>query len=259
MRVRVVAFATAAEALGGAERQVELASGASLADLRTVLERDHPGIVPLWPRLALAVDGRLAPADAVLAEGVEVALLPPVSGGSGGPRPHGAAGAADVPPAGEDGPAAPARVALVDGPLDAARLAAAVSGPSRGAVVTFQGTVRDHHQGRPVARLDYAAYRPMAEAALRRIVAELEAAHRDLRAAVAHRLGEVPTGETSVVIAVAAPHRAAAFDACRQALERLKCEVPIWKREHYADGGAAWREEEPLALNAPGAVAPASR
>lgn len=262
MRVRVVAFATAAEALGGAERQVELASGASLADLRTVLERDHPGIAPLWPRLALAVDGRLAPADAVLAEGVEVALLPPVSGGSGSPRPRGvgdAAGAADGPPTGEDGSLTPARVALVDGPLDAARLAAAVSGPSRGAVVTFQGTVRDHHQGRPVARLDYAAYRPMAEATLGRIVAELEAAHRDLRAAVAHRLGEVPAGETSVVIAVAAPHRAAAFDACRQALERLKCEVPIWKREHYADGGAAWREEEPLALNAPGAVAPASR
>jgi molybdopterin synthase catalytic subunit len=248
MRVHVVAFATAAEALGGAERHVELPPGASLGDLRQVLERDHPALAALWPRLALAVDGRLAPADVELADGVEVALLPPVSGGSGGPRRAGD----------ETARMALVRVALVDGPLDAARLAAAVSGPSRGAVVTFQGTVRDHHQGRPVARLDYTAYRPMAEAVLRRIVAELEAANRDLRAAVAHRLGEVPAGETSVVIAVASPHRADAFDAARQALERLKREVPIWKREHYADGGAAWREEEPLALSAPGAVPAAS-
>lgn len=249
MRIRVVAFATAAEALGGGERQVELEPGASLADLRRALERDHPGLTPLWPRLALAVDGRLAAADAALSEGAEVALLPPVSGGSGGPRPRPVAGRAG----------GPARVALVEGPLDAARLAAAVAGPSRGAVVTFAGTVRDHHQGRPVARLDYTAYRPMAEAALGRIVAELEAAHRDLRAAVAHRVGEVPAGETSVVIAVAAPHRAAAFEAARQALERLKREVPIWKREHYADGGAAWREEEPLTVTSPAASPAASR
>lgn len=230
MHVKVVAFATAADALGGGERQVELPDGASLGALREALARDHPALVPLWPRLALAVDGRLAAADAALADGAEVALLPPVSGGSG------AAGAA----------AEAKRVRLVDGPLDTRDLAATVAGPSRGAVVTFHGTVRDHHQGRPVARLDYTAYRPMAEAALGRIVAELEAAHRDLRAAIAHRLGEVPTGEASVVIAVASPHRAAAFAAAREALERLKREVPIWKREHYADGGVAWREEEPL-------------
>jgi molybdopterin synthase catalytic subunit len=99
----------------------------------------------------------------------------------------------------------------------------------------------------------------MAEAALRRIVAELEAAHRDLRAAVAHRLGEVPAGETSVVIAVASPHRAAAFEAASQMLERLKCVVPFWKRDHYAAGGAAWREEEPLTVTSPAAAPAASR
>jgi MoaE-MoaD fusion protein len=227
MRIRVVAFATAAEALGGGEREVDLAAGATVGDLRSTLEGAHPALVPLWPRLAVAVDGRLAPPEAPLAEGAEVALLPPVSGGSGGEAP---------------------RVRLVEGPIDTRALAATVIAPSRGAVVTFHGTVRDHHQGRPVARLDYTAYRPMAEAALGRIVAELEAAHRDLRAAIAHRVGEVPVGEASVVIAVASPHRAAAFDAAREALERLKREVPIWKREHYADGGAAWREEEPLGV-----------
>ena len=86
----------------------------------------------------------------------------------------------------------------------------------------------------------------MALEGLRRIVADLEAGHENLRAAIVHRLGEVSVGEPSVVIAIASPHRAAAYDASRAALERLKAEIPIWKREHYADGEAAWREEEPL-------------
>jgi len=107
--------------------------------------------------------------------------------------------------------------------------------------------VRDHHAGRPVAKLTYSAYRPMALAGLRRIVTDLEASGPGLRAAIVHRLGEVPVGEASVVIAISSPHRAAAYEASRTALERLKAEIPIWKREHYADGEAAWREEEPLA------------
>jgi len=230
VRVRVLAFATAADALGGGEREVELPAGSTLADLRQALDREHPGLAALWPRLALAVDGRLARPDAALADGAEVALLPPVSGG--------------------------ADPLLVDGPLDAAAVTARVAAPTRGAVVTFLGTVRDHHQGRPVARLTYDAYRPMAERMLGAIARDLEAAHENLAAAVVHRLGEVPVGEPSVVIAVAAPHRAAAWEASREALERLKREVPIWKREHYADGGAAWREEEPLT---PPAGSPGSR
>ena len=112
--------------------------------------------------------------------------------------------------------------------------------------MTFLGTVRDQHGGRPVEKLIYSAYRPMALEGLERIVADLEAAHPDLRAAIVHRLGEVPVGEASVVIAIGSPHRAAAYEASRAALERLKAEIPIWKREHYADGEAAWREEEPL-------------
>ena len=153
-----------------------------------------------------------------------MALLPPVSGGTGEPL----------------------RAELMDGPIDTGRAVAAVSGPGRGAVVIFLGTVRDHHAGRPVEKLTYSAYRPMALEGLRRIVADLEAAHEDLRAAIVHRLGEVPVGEASVVIAIASPHRAAAYEASRTALERLKAEIPIWKREHYADGEAEWREEEML-------------
>jgi molybdopterin synthase catalytic subunit len=224
MKIRLLAFASAGDALGATEMELELAEGSRVSGLRARLDRDHPKIIPLWPRLAVAVDGRIVSPDEMLRDGVEVALLPPVSGGSGEPL----------------------RAELVDGPIDAERVVAAVSGPGRGAVVIFLGTVRDHHAGRPVAKLTYSAYRAMALEGLRRIVADLEAGHKDLRAAIVHRLGEVPVGEPSVVIAVASPHRAAAYEASRTALERLKAEIPIWKREHYADGGEAWREEEPL-------------
>ena len=97
-----------------------------------------------------------------------------------------------------------------------------------------------------VGRLTYSAYRSMAESGLLRIVEDLEASAPGLRAAIVHRLGEVPVGEASVAIAVGSPHRAAAYDASRTALERLKTEIPIWKREHYTEGPPLWREEEPL-------------
>ncbi len=136
--------------------------------------------------------------------------------------------------------------ALTDEAIDVAAVERSVAGAGRGAVLLFLGTVRDHHRGRAVDRLTYSAYRAMATETLERIARELEAKAAELRVAIVHRLGEVPVGEASVAIAAASPHRAAAYDASRQALERLKREVPIWKREHYADGEAVWREEESL-------------
>jgi molybdopterin synthase catalytic subunit len=224
MKIRLLAFATAADALGRDETEIELPEGSRVSDLRARLDREHPALSPLWPRLAVAVDGRVVTPDEPIPDGAEVALLPPVSGGS------------------PEDPLAE----LVEEPIDAERIVTAVSGPSRGAVVVFYGTVRDSHAGRPVEKLTYSAYRSMARDGLARIVADLESAHQDLRAAIVHRLGEVPVGEASVVIAVASPHRAAAYEASRLALERLKAEVPIWKREHYAGGEAVWREVEPL-------------
>lgn len=135
---------------------------------------------------------------------------------------------------------------LTDSAIDSAALLAAVASPRRGAVVLFLGTARDHHRGRAVTLLAYDAYRPMAEERLARIVADLSDPDQEIAVEIVHRLGEVPAGEASVAIAVASPHRAAAYDASRLALERLKKEVPIWKRESYADGGSVWREEEPL-------------
>ncbi|MFN8589114.1 MAG: molybdenum cofactor biosynthesis protein MoaE [Candidatus Eisenbacteria bacterium] len=126
--------------------------------------------------------------------------------------------------------------------LDAAAMAAELRLPDCGAVLTFEGTTRDHHDGRRVVRLAYEAYEPMA-------LRELEALEREscerfaIRAcAIAHRLGEVPPTEASVVVVVASHHRGAAFDACRWAMDELKKRVPIWKQERYADGGAEWVE-----------------
>lgn len=139
-----------------------------------------------------------------------------------------------------------ARAALVRDAIDVAAVERLVADPSCGAVLLFLGTVRDHHGGRRVARLEYSAYEPMARERLATIVRELEDEADGLRVAIVHRLGDVPLGEASVVIAVASPHREAGYEASRTALERLKREVPIWKRETYDDGEVAWREEEPL-------------
>ncbi len=223
MKIRVLAFASAAEALGARELELELPEGSRAADLGERLASEHPRLGELWPRLALAIDGELAGPGAAIPEGAEVALLPPVSGGAGSER-----------------------VKLVDGPIEVGDIAGEVEGGGRGALVIFVGRVRDSTAGRRVAGLTYDAYRPMAEAALARIVDDLERAASGLKAAIVHRLGEVAVGEASVAIAVASPHRGAAYEASRQALERLKTEVPIWKRERFEDGEARWREAEPL-------------
>jgi molybdopterin synthase catalytic subunit len=138
-------------------------------------------------------------------------------------------------------------VRLLRAPLDPQPLLAAVAVRARGATVLFLGTVRDAHAGHEVVGIDYSAYEAMAEATLARIERELEAEHDGLALRIVHRLGALAPGEASIAIAAAAPRRAAAFDAARRALERVKREAPIWKLERYADGTCAWREEEPLA------------
>lgn len=135
---------------------------------------------------------------------------------------------------------------LTELPLDLGALIGTALTPERGALVTFVGTVRDQHQGRAVVAIEYTAYRPLAEKTLGRIESELETEHPGLLLRIVHRLGLLLAGEASVAIVAAAPHRAAAYQANRRALERLKTEVPIWKLERYADGESRWREEEAL-------------
>jgi MoaE-MoaD fusion protein len=245
MRIRLLAFASAGDALGTGELDLELPDEARVSDLQAWLDARYPALAPLWPRLAVAVNGAVARAEDRLGEGAEVALLPPVSGGSDGGSPPSLA-------------AHRPRVELVDGPIDPEDVMARVAAPSHGAVLLFLGTVRDHSprhatgaapSPRPVQKLTYSAYRRMARRVLEAIVADLEGASDGLKVCIVHRLGEIPVGEASVAIATAAPHRAAAYEANRCALERLKAEVPVWKLEHYGDGEMSWREEESLVVS----------
>jgi molybdopterin synthase catalytic subunit len=220
-----LAFATASEAIGASETTLDLEPGVTVVELQRLLEERYPRIAGLWTRLAIAIDGEVVGPAALLREGCEVALLPPVSGGA----------ASQI-----------ERVALTTEALDVAAIASLVAHDACGALVLFVGAVRDRFEGRAVERITYSGYQPMARARLARIAEELEHEHPGARVVIVHRLGTLGVGEASVVIAVAAPHREAAYAASRVALERLKREVPIWKRELYADGGSSWREVEPL-------------
>ena len=223
VKVRVVAFATAAEILGGRESIVDQPEGARVSELLDSLEHSFPGFDKIRERLAIAIGGRLVGLNEKLADGAEVALLPPVSGGK---------------------PNASRR--LVRQPIDVKSLIRETADQSCGAQLVFLGRVRSGPGGKKVTHLTYDAYEEMASQALDRICGELGAAEPGLRVEIVHRLGEVPVGEPSVAIVANSPHRAAAYEASRAALERIKKEVPIWKREHFVDGSASWREEERL-------------
>ena len=128
---------------------------------------------------------------------------------------------------------------MTDAPLSLDAVVKAVSGAGQGGVVTFSGAVRDATAGRAVVRLEYEAYGPMAEKKLAEIAAQAAVQWPGARVAIHHRVGVLAPGELAVVIAASTPHRAEAFAACRHAIEQLKAEVPIWKKEVYADG-AVW-------------------
>jgi molybdopterin synthase catalytic subunit len=132
------------------------------------------------------------------------------------------------------------QVLLTREPLDQAAVVAQVTTPEHGAVVTFEGIVRNHSRGSSVSHLEYEAYEPLALAQLLRIVAEAQE-RWTARCAIAHRLGKVDAGDCSVVVAVSSPHRGDAFEACRWLMESLKSTTPIWKKE-FASGGAQWIE-----------------
>jgi len=135
---------------------------------------------------------------------------------------------------------------LVQSPIDVAAIVDAARRPDCGAVATFLGTTRDHHQGRRVTRLEYEAYEPMARDALERLEREAMSRFDVASCRIVHRLGEVPLAEPSVIVVVAAGHRGPAFEACRWAMDELKRTVPIWKKEHFEQGGEAWVEGERL-------------
>lgn len=217
IRVTVRFFARFRELAGRAEETVELPSGASVDDLVERL-RASGGLEDLPDRPAVAVNLEYAPRGRRLRDGDEVALIPPVAGGSG--------------------PTLRARI--IDTELEPAALLAELGTTDDGAAVLFVGRVRRTNRGRPVIRLEYEAYREMAERELASIVREVAERHGAGAVSAVHRVGVLEPGEPSVAVAVTAPHRAEAFAASREVMEAIKERLPVWKREVYADGADAW-------------------
>ncbi|HWI62946.1 MAG TPA: molybdenum cofactor biosynthesis protein MoaE [Symbiobacteriaceae bacterium] len=210
--VTIRLFAAAADAVGS--RQLEGAwAGLTVSQLLARLAEEHPRLARIAPSLATAVNREYAEGDRVLQEGDELALIPPVSGGS-----------------------APPLFEVTEKPLSADEVAARVTNPYSGATLVFVGTVREWTKGKRTTLLEYEAYAEMAEEQMKVIGREIEERWPGARTAIVHRVGRLEVTEPSVIIAVATPHRADAFDACRHAIERLKQIVPIWKKEIFEDG-----------------------
>ena len=200
-------FAVLRERAGVRALELELPDGARVTDVWPALEL---GEEP--PGLLLAVNRAYVARDALLNDGDEVALIPPVSGGS---------------------------FRLSGEPLSLDEAVREVASADAGAVATFSGTTRAHSRGREVVRLEYEAYEGMAEQEMERIGAGLKERYALVDVAIHHRVGVVGIGETSVVIAVSAAHRGDALAACRDAIDTLKQTVPLWKKEIYV-GGEEW-------------------
>jgi len=226
MRVRVLFFGRLKDIVGKAEDSADLPEGARVEDAFAHYRGAFPALAGLRASVAASVNQQLAGWSATLHSGDEVAFLPPVSGGA-------------VAAASRDW------IEIVHNPISPAPIVERVKGPAEGAVVVFDGIVRNHSGGRATLYLDYEAYEPMALEKLRELAASLRARYSISGLAMVHRLGRLQIGETSVFIAVSAPHRAVAFDACRFAIDTLKRSVPIWKKEYFADG-AVWADGEAL-------------
>jgi molybdopterin synthase catalytic subunit len=215
VRVRVHLFARYREAAGQEQVDLDLPEGGTVeAAWKAVVSR-HPQLAQYRPFTLFAVGHDYVEADHPLNAGDELLLFPPVSGGAEEP---------DI-------------FAVVDRPLSPDDIAARVDDPGAGGVVIFSGVVRNQTDGRPVKFLEYEAHAPMALTKLREIGAAIRARWPDVkRVAILHRIGRLEIGESSVLIAVSAAHRAEAFEACRYAIDTLKRTVPVWKKEHFEDG-----------------------
>jgi molybdopterin synthase catalytic subunit len=196
--------------------------GTTVSDLKDRLASEYPLVAPLLKTVVFAIDDEYVSAGEKLHEGASVALIPPVSGGNG---------RAEL-------------FRLTREPMEAqaGTLAEAVRCDESGAVALFYGVVRNHSEGRIVERLEYEAHETMALRKMREVAAEVKARFPEIsEVGVWHRVGTLEIGETSLLVAVSSPHRKEAFEACHWAVDRIKEVVPVWKKEHWADG-SAWVE-----------------
>jgi len=225
MRVQLLAFGV----LRGefSEDSLDLPERATVGDLLELLDeklRHRPIVGQLLPRIAVSVNAEYAQLSRILCKGDVVGLLPPVSGGL------------------EE---AAVVTYLTREAIPAEELVAAAKRGSDGAVVVFDGIVRDNTRGRRTLHLDYEAYEAMAERQMAELAVEAVARFGVRGVTLVHRLGRLEIGETSVLIVVASAHRGAAFEACRWVIDTLKKTVPIWKKETFVDG-AVWADGEPF-------------
>ncbi len=223
MNVRVVLFAKPRELVGKPNLELALPTGATAADAWSQLSSRYD-LGPLPRSFRCAVNSEYAGWDDPLKEGDELAVIPPVSGGAIGER--------------------QGLVALSEEPLDPRAITDRVRSDGDGALVVFEGIVREHSRGKQVRALVYEAYGSMAQKQIEQLAEEAARRWPISKVAVVHRTGTLQVGEVSVVIAVAAPHRGEGFDACEWLIDELKRTVPIWKKEIYTEG-EAWIEDRP--------------
>jgi MoaE-MoaD fusion protein len=271
VRVQILLFGQLKEVAGRERDALELPEGARISDLLRRYAEVSPALQPYYDMMAVALNQEYSEAGAALHDGDEVALIPPVSGGSGkesrSPSKVGNEATKKDPgdialqarSLGPEDPRddAPLRrtivgegvratnVEIVWQRIDSPEVIARIKRPEDGAVAVFEGIVRNHSRNRRTLYLDYEAYEPMALKELEELAGQARAKFGVREVAAVHRLGRLEIGETSVLIVVAAAHRGAAFDACRWLIDTLKKTVPIWKREHFEDG-AVWADGEPF-------------
>lgn len=217
MRIQVLFFGPLREMTGVPSETIECQESDTLGGLFDRYAVKYPRLDAMRASIVLARNRELSALSTRLEEGDEVAFLPPVSGGV------------------EDDIAGDI-AEISDDPLDARSLAARLQAGEDGAVVTFEGVTRNNSKGRRTLKLEYEAYRPMAIEKIRAIIREARQKFPCRRVGIVHRLGRLEVGEASVIIVVTSAHRAAAFEACRFAIDRLKTSVPIWKKEFFEDG-----------------------
>lgn len=226
MKVSLLLFAGLRDAVGQRTLCMEFEDGATVSDLKRRLGVEYPRVEPMLKTVVCAIDDEYVPAEESLREGAEVALIPPVSGG-----------AVET---------SPGLFRLSHEVMDPQQLVGLVRRDEAGAIALFYGIVRNHSEGRDVERLEYEAHESMAVRKMREVAEETKRRFPEIsEIGVWHRVGTLEIGETSLLVAVSSPHRAQAFEACHWAVDRVKEVVPVWKKEHWA-GGGAWVDGHPV-------------
>jgi molybdopterin converting factor subunit 1 len=237
MQVRVLFFGVLKDLTGRASEALTLPDQATAADVIQHCKQRFPSLKGALSSIAISVNQEYADPNRALMADDEVGLLPPVSGGS--PSRSDSALQSEA-----------SAISIVRQRIDTAAVLAKIKQPEDGAVVVFEGIVRNHTRDRRTLFLEYEAYEEMAKKQLESLAAQARSQFSIREVAIVHRLGRLEITEASVLIAVASAHRAAAFEACRWLIDTLKHTVPIWKKEHFEDG-AVWADGEPFPENLP--------